>query len=392
MDIRVLHIFRTALTAERFFRALFNEELRRGHHVEVAFGRDSSLEHELPVPVHTFPASRSLKPWALWRSILALRKIIRQGNYDVIVPHMFWGGLTARLAVAFRRRGCLLYANQALGCYPARKWYVRTGFYLIEKALSLFTDAIIILNQHDFDLVSRGKIIGRNTLVFKLRSVGVDARAINEIVAKVDIQKYREQLGAPGDALVVCFIGRFIPEKGIMEFLKIARQVSATLDNVFFLIVGSGPLEQKVRDYVDSHKLQRQVRLLGWRSDPVQIIYASDIFCLPTENEGAPVAVQEAMACGTVVLTSRVPGCMDVVEDGQTGLLVDRDDIDDFSNKLKMLLGDDEMRREISGKAQSAAWEKFDVRHCAPPWAEAIEKTYEASSGKPKSRLGRSFE
>ena len=391
MDIRVLHIFRTGLTAERFFIPLFNEELCRGHHVEVAFGRDSSSEHELPVPVHTFPASRSLNPLVLWRSVLALRKIIRQGNYDVIVPHMFWGGLITRLAVAFRRRGRLLYANHALGCYPARKWHVRAGFYLIEKVLSPFMDAITILNQHDFDLVSRGKIVGRDVLVFKLGSVGIDAQAIKEIVEKVDVPVYREQLGVPKNAKVVCFVGMFIPAKGIMQFLKIAREVSGTLENVFFLIAGAGPLEQKVRDYVDSHNLQKQVALLGWRNDPVQIICASDIFCLPTENEGAPVAVQEAMACGTVVLTSCVPGCMDVVEDGKTGLLVDRDDITDFSNKLRMLLGDDEKRREISSNALSAARERFDVGCCAPSWAEAIEKTYEAS-GKPKPRVDRSFE
>src|SRR3972149_3322214 len=100
MSLRVLHITRTALTVDTFLRPLLAEHRARGHHVELAFGRSSDQTGDFSVPVHLYPIERSIRPDRFLRTVWALKRIIRQGGYDVIVTHMALVGVASRIAFA----------------------------------------------------------------------------------------------------------------------------------------------------------------------------------------------------------------------------------------------------------------------------------------------------
>ena len=373
MSLRVLHITRTALTVDTFLRPLLAEHQARGHHVELAFGRFSNESLDFGVPVHQYPIDRSIRPDRLVQAIRGIRRIISQGEYDVIVAHMALVGAAARIAFALTGRpGRMVYASHGLPCYLARSRTARLIALQLERVLNLWTDGIIVLNSYDFRMATKYKLGGPKRQVHFLHTVGIP---YNDIVAKataLDRSAYRQGLGLTPDRPVIVYAGRFIKAKGVQVFLEIARRMVGGGAKAQFVIGGSGPLEGFVRRFIETNHLDEHIRLMGWYDDVVGLLAASDILCLPTLYEGAPVVVQEAMAAGCAVVASDVPGPQDLIDHRTTGLLVPQGDVGGFCETLTDLITDETRRGQMVLNARRRA-AQFDVSIWAPAWAKAIE-------------------
>ena len=387
MSLRILHVTRTASTVEAFLRPLIAEHQARGHHVELALGRSSNGSPGFGVPVHPYAIDRSIRPDRLVAAIKGLERIIRQGRYDVVVAHMVLAGLAARLAFALAGRpGRLVYASHGLPCYPTRSRTTRWAALRLERALSAWTNGIIVLNGHDSRLATQYRLGGPNGQVHLLRTVGVPYADIVQRADGLDRRAFRQGLGLAPDVPVVAYAGRFIKAKGAPLFLRIARQLIAAGVEAQFVIAGSGPLEAFVRRFIETHHLGEQIRLLGWYPDVAGLLGASDILCLPTLYEGAPVVVQEAMAAGAVVVASDVPGPQDLIDPGTTGVLVAPGDVGGFCQAIADLLAGDERRDGLARTARDQA-AQFDVSIWAPAWADAIEGVTRTAEAHTEHRL-----
>ncbi|MCW5851003.1 MAG: glycosyltransferase [Anaerolineae bacterium] len=126
----------------------------------------------------------------------------------------------------------------------------------------------------------------------------------------------------PADALVVCTVGSLERRKGYHYLLQAMRRLgqSAVWPRLYFVWVGRGSQEGQLRAAVDRLGLQGRVRFLGERPDVVDILDAADIFVLPSEYEGMPLSVMEAMARGKPVIATAVSGIPE--ELGDTGRLL----------------------------------------------------------------------
>lgn len=371
MPLKVLHIVRTPLTVRAFMQPLLAEHRRRGHQVELAYTPDPSVPDDFGVPVHHYALQRSLSPWHLLKAVNQLKRIIATGNYDVVVPHMVLVGAVGRWAYA--RAGCpgrLLYASHGLPCYKHNTWPKRWATRWLEQWLSHYQQGMIVLNHHD-EIIARSFHHGR---VHRPRTIGIDLGAIQKRVEQTDVATYRDSLSLANDIPLVCYAGRFIKAKGVDQFIRIAHQVLKQGVKAHFVIAGTGPLEGFLQNFIAQHNLQEHVTLLGWTSETLELFAASDVLCFPTLYEGAPIVVQEAMAAGALVLTSDVPGPVDLVDHDQTGLIARAGDINDFAHQLIEILGQPERHQRLVDQAQHKARE-FDVQLWAPRWVDVIEET-----------------
>jgi glycosyltransferase involved in cell wall biosynthesis len=374
MPLRILHVTRTASTVDAFLRPLLSEHLARGHHVELAFGLSSTPTVDFGIPVHPYPIHRSLRPDRLVHTVEGLKRIIQQGRFDVIVAHMVLAGFATRLAFRMAGRpGRLLYASHGLPCYLTRNHTARWLALNLERAMSLWTDGMIVLNTFDFRMATKHRLAGAQGEVHFLHTVGIPYAQIVHKAEALDRQAYRRGLGLAPDVPVITYAGRFVRPKGVQTFLEIARHLARTGAVVQFVIAGSGPLDGFVRRFIETQHLAEHTRLLGWYDDMPRLLAASDILCLPTFYEGAPVILQEAMAAGTVVVASDVPGPQDLIDHHHTGILVPPGDTDRFCSTLADLLADEPQRKELGLSARAHA-AQFDVSIWAPAWAEAIEE------------------
>ena len=150
-------------------------------------------------------------------------------------------------------------------------------------------------------------------------------------------------------------------EKGYDVLLSAARLVLERSDEVVFLSVGQGPLEQELLRRHDELGLGDRFRFLGFSEHALGLLAASDVFCLGSRQEGLPLAFMEATALGLPVVVTAVGGLPQFVEDGVNGLLVEPERPDRLATALTRVVDDTDLRTRLAAGSR-ALGERFDAR------------------------------
>lgn len=174
-------------------------------------------------------------------------------------------------------------------------------------------------------------------------------------------------LGLPEGGVAVGFVGRLHREKGIFDLALAWHRVAASVPQAHLILVGDGEHEERLRAALRGAP---RVRWLGYRRDTAAIHRALDVLVLPTYREGFPNVVVEAMAAGTAVVSTRVDGPLEAVEEGVTGLLVPPGDPGALADALIRLASDAGARERLGAAAAHRARERFDL--------ERVVDAYEA--------------
>jgi glycosyltransferase involved in cell wall biosynthesis len=134
----------------------------------------------------------------------------------------------------------------------------------------------------------------------------------------------RRELGVSGDERLLCTVGRLERSKGHRYLLQALAELRSREGEraVRLVLIGAGPEERALRRLAESLNLADCVALLGARDDVAEIVAASDLFVLPSLNEGLSQALLEAATLGTPIVATDVGGTSDVVEPGRSGWLV----------------------------------------------------------------------
>jgi colanic acid/amylovoran biosynthesis glycosyltransferase len=166
------------------------------------------------------------------------------------------------------------------------------------------------------------------------------------------------------DALRVLYVGRLVAFKGQAILLEAIASIRARGIDASLTVIGEGPSRQALERRTGELGLAGVVAFAGAvGQDEIRSHYAAaDVFCLPSFAEGVPVVLMEAMAMRVPVVTSRVMGITELVEDGEDGLLVRPGRADELAVALERLGRDPELRRRLGERAREKVVAEFDVR------------------------------
>jgi len=167
-------------------------------------------------------------------------------------------------------------------------------------------------------------------------------------------------------------VARLHPQKDHDCLLRAIAAVVDELPTVRVLLVGDGALKDQLVGRITTLGLGTQVKLLGERRDVAAILALSDLFVLSSRWEGMPNAILEAMAAGLPVLATRVDGTVDVVRDGETGVLVPPGDDRALAAAL-LALGRDPARRRALG---AAGRRRIDEAYSIDRFVDGFERLY----------------
>ena len=168
-------------------------------------------------------------------------------------------------------------------------------------------------------------------------------------------------------------VGRLEPVKGPEYFVKAATDVAKQSPQTKFMMVGAGSLRVRLERQVKDLGLDHRFIFTGWRNDIPDILSILDILVLPSLNEGVGMILVEAQAMGVPIVATRVGGVPEVVQDGQTGILVPAADPLSLANAIKQLLTDDQKRWNMAQK--SIAWVRSKFK--AQDMVNAISDLYQ---------------
>jgi glycosyltransferase involved in cell wall biosynthesis len=322
-------------------------------------GTMDQLADELGVqPLHVPGLQRSLGPhdaWALWRLV----RILAREQPDVLHTHAAKAGTLGRAAaLLLGRRGPRVRVHTFHGHVLAEYfagWATRL-FTMVERLLARSTTVLVAVSEEvKADLV-RLRIAPADKIRVIPLGFALEPFVRERTEAAIDI---RRELGL-GDDLVVTIVARLVPIKRIDRFLRVAARLGSQ-DETRFLIVGDGDLAEELRASDVARALDQRLVWAGMRRDIPDLLAASDVVVLTSDNEGTPVSLIEAHAAGLPVVTTNVGGVASVVVDGTTGYVVDRDDEEALAARVGMLLGDPQRRATMGAAGRTHVLERFSL-------------------------------
>ena len=277
--------------------------------VEVAaLTRLGPLEHDLRasgVPVTLIGKRLKADPIALAR----LSRFLKEREFDVVQTWIFAANTYGRIAA--RRAGVpvVVVAEMAVDLWKGR------GQLAVDRALARWTD----------------RVVGNSLAVSEFyHKAGIPAAKLevipsgigNEEPPEVDRAEVRRGFGFAPDAPLILFAGRLAPQKAVEDLLAAIDVLQHVRPDLCVLIVGDGPLREKLEGLVSAFRIGHAVKFLGHRDDVPRLLAASDLLVLPSLYEGLPNVVLEAMRFRKPVVATAAPGTTEVVKHGETGLLV----------------------------------------------------------------------
>jgi glycosyltransferase involved in cell wall biosynthesis len=174
--------------------------------------------------------------------------------------------------------------------------------------------------------------------------------------------------------IVLGYIGRLADDKGIKEsLLALSALKAGGKADVKFVIAGSGPIEGRLRSMVAEEGLEDIVEFVApvFGAEKIRFWKEIDLFMFPTyHREGLPYTVLEAIASGTPVITTRVGGIPDVIQDGKQGVFVEAPTPEAIAGTLMSLLQDRQGLREMSAAGADRAREFYHVHRLAAQFSK----------------------
>lgn len=288
-----------------------------------------------------------LKPGNL-KAYKELKHIIDEGEYDIIHCHTPVGAMLTRLAAKqARKQGTkVFYTAHGFHFYkgaPAINWIL---YYPVEKWLSRYTDVLITINKEDYE---RAKTFKAGKVCY-VPGVGIDLKKFN--VGYVNKEQKRKEIGVSADDFVLLSVGELIPRKNhevVIRALSVLKQLDK-LNHIEYVICGRGAYETDLKKLAEGLDVADHVHFLGYRNDISEICNCADLFVFMSHQEGLPVALMEAMACGLPAVCSNIRGNTDLIEDGVTGLLANNTP-EEVAESISEMKSDTALRNRVASAA-----------------------------------------
>lgn len=305
------------------------------------------------------------------RVLPRLVSLLRKYRPDVVHTHAFRADLWAGLAVKLARIPLFVTSirNNEWECFRTEHSFpAAQAAMTLSKVSTSLADTLIAVSEG----VRTHLIDVQHVSPTKVRVIpnGVDLERLTQ--PRLCPFVVRRELGVPSDALLVGTLAVLKPRKGLSYLVAAAQEVIARYPQTYFLLAGEGPEHQGLSQQVKKAGLEQRFRLLGYRSDGLAILDALDIYVLPSLFEGLPRSILEAMALGKSVVATDIGGSCEVIEHGQSGLLVPAMNSTALAEAIGQLISSSSMRKCMGEEGKKRVQSCFNARRNA----EAHERVY----------------
>ena len=254
------------------------------------------------------------------RAAQRLYKYLKKKPVDILHTHLFHMHIIGRLAGKLAKVPWIVstHHNFRQSNHPIMKFGER-----VTRSLTDVTTAVTYAAEESYFptgeyFTVQGLLSGRKHFTI-YNSVNMDE--VDRTRKHDNKQSKRYKLGLGQEIILVC-VSRLHPVKGHLYLIDAMNMVREIYPELLLLIVGDGELRKELSNKVRAYGLEKYIRFLGYRSDVYDILFASDIFVLPSVYEGFGLAIAEAMAFDLPVVATDLPSIREVVVHEKTGLLV----------------------------------------------------------------------
>lgn len=264
---------------------------------------------ELGVEVKSLNAESKLNPLIAWR----LFSLLRQEQPEILHTFLFHANILGRII------GKMAGVPKVVSAI--RNEYF--GSKLREKMIKLtknLCDYTTIVSQYTAGkMIEKGIIAEEN---YKVITNGVDIDALNS-EDKKQKQKIKTNLNLDKKNPVLVSVGSLTEQKGFSSLIKAIDKLEEKYDDIFLIILGSGPKQKELEQLIQKLDLQQHVKLVGRKDNVRDYLQLADVFVLSSLWEGMPNALLEAQAVGLPSVATRVSGVSEIIDNEENGVIVE---------------------------------------------------------------------
>ena len=295
-----------------------------------------------------------------WRSI---KKVIHSYDIDIIHCHGYKPSLLAYFAERFSGERiiitCHLWTNETLRL----KVYSFVESLIMRKA----NRVVAVSDAIKHDIVKMGVKESKIEIIFN----GIDLQKWQPAV-DFDSCDFKMQLGLKGDSVILGLFGRLSHQKGHEYLFQALSRIKT--QKIELICVGDGYLKPELLQKAERLGISDKVHFLGFRKDVKKLLQITDIFVMPSLDEGLPMALLEAMAVGKAVVATPVGAIPTVINDGHDGILVSPQSVAELTRVIVQLLSDKSKMKILGRNAQDKVMQKFSSEAMAASYLDVYQK------------------
>ena len=276
-----------------------------------------------------------------------IKKLIKRHNLDLVHFHGGPGGVF------------LLKKLNIPIIYTAHHTYYQQYRLVIgQKWKWIFSK----LEPIQYELADKIICVSKDTKDILVENYRINEGKISVIPNGVDTKKFHPLRNTKRIENSILFVGRLDERKGVDFLVKTIPLVKKEIPNVKLFVGGKGKLREELENFVKLHNLESNVKFLGFVPDEKLPKWYNQVkvVVIPSIFEGFGITAIEAMACGTPVIGTKVPGIVDIINDGKTGLLVPSQNSKELANAIIRVLRDEKLRQLLCENGRKEVTERFD--------------------------------
>lgn len=309
----------------------------------------------------------------IYASMKKMIKFLRKEQFDIIHSQGARADFYARAAARFSGQKIKIVNTTALlvDTYDAGifKKYI---YYIIDRLFERYVDRFIVVS----DVLINALIINHNIPPEKIVKIynGIELNEYEPHNHSQSSNKIRREFCIDDNLFLIGVVGRMVWEKGFEYLLRGVKDLINNDRNIKILVVGDGPLKEKLQELVATLGITDYVIFTGFRSDVREIMCAIDVLLIPSLAEGFPMVTLEAMAMAKPIIATRIDGITEQISDGKEGLLVPPKDPSALAEAIIKLMGN----RELAISLGLAAREKVELEFSVEKMIAETEKVYQS--------------
>lgn len=317
------------------------------------------------------------------------------GQVDIVHCHAFdfTAGWAIRIASAYKIPTLVKVATEQDVVMFQEK--IKQKHSRLKRVLKKLVNQKTTEKQRDDD--NAGFKDALNNLMKATRFISLNSNIKKELMAAhaaeqkiltlpngVDVQHYRpatldekqrlkQKLGFENKPYLITYTGRFEERKRVTDLIIAWHRIAKQFPQHHLILVGAGNEMEACQSQVRSLELSNRVTFVGEVQNVEDYLKITDCYVFPSRLEGMPNVVLEAMACGLPIISTTIPGIVEIIQDGKTGLLVPPMDADALTKALTDILGKPEMARWLGKAAREEALRNYSFDHLGKSYFEIYQ-------------------
>ena len=300
---------------------------------------------------------REINPFFDLYALFKIYNLFRKEHYDIVHTHSSKPGIIGRLAAKLAGIKVIVHTVHGFAFHESSPKLSILIYGLLEKLVGYATDLVIFVNNKDRLTALKMKLLPAKKTITIFN--GVDLAIYNNNNGSIKAKQLIgiEKNGHPFIGMVT----RLWEQKAPEDFIRAIPFVVKNIPKAKFLVIGDGPLREKLEQISTALNIQQNVIFLGWRKDVKDLLKIMDIFVLPSLWEGLPISILEAMANAKPVIASNIKGNNELVIHGETGLLVPIQSPQKIGESVLQLLGDSSLLNKMGQNGYQVVKMKYDI-------------------------------